>query len=98
MGKAIDPSDHVTAALDALEGAISERTAWLIAHHMEAQAYRDGTLGHRARVRLQESEWFDDLMLLYELDRRGRVRGAIVCEVDEALESIRELDPENRHD
>ena len=48
VGKAIDPSDHVGAALEALEGSISERTAWLIEHHMEAQAYRDGTLGHRA--------------------------------------------------
>ncbi len=30
-------------------------------------------------------------MLLYELDRRGRVRGAAVCELDEALEFLREL-------
>ena len=96
VGKAIAPSDHVTAALDALEGAVSERTAWLIAHHMDAQAYRDGTLGHRARVRLQESEWFDDLMLLNDLDRRGRVRGAHVSELEEALECIRELDQNNR--
>jgi predicted nucleotidyltransferase len=95
LGKAIDPSDHVTVALEALEGAISSRTSWLIAHHMEAPAYRGGTLGHRARVRLQESEWFDDLMLLDELDRRGRVRGAIVCEVDEALGFIRDIDQED---
>ena len=45
VGKAIDPHDHVAAALEALEGAISDRTAWLIAHHMDAQAYRSGTLG-----------------------------------------------------
>ncbi|MGB2607910.1 MAG: HD domain-containing protein, partial [Isosphaeraceae bacterium] len=38
VGKAIDPSDHVGTALEALEGSISERTAWLIEHHMEAQA------------------------------------------------------------
>ncbi len=38
VGKAIDPSDHVNAALEALEGSISERTAWLIEHHMDAQA------------------------------------------------------------
>ena len=95
VGKAIDPSDHVGAALQALEGAITRRTAWLIEHHMEAQAYRDGTLGHRARVRLQESEWFDDLLLLHELDRRGRVRGAFVCELDEALDYIREMDQQN---
>src|SRR3954471_11078377 len=52
VGKAIDPADHVTAALQALEGTITDRTARLIAHHMEAQAYRAGTLGGRARVRL----------------------------------------------
>ena len=95
VGKAIDPSDHVGTALEALEGSISERTAWLIEHHMEAQAYRDGTLGHRARIRLQGSEYFDDLLLLHELDRRGRVRGAFVCELDEALDYIREMDQQN---
>ena len=94
VGKAIDPSDHVAAASQALEGTITERTAWLIEHHMEAQAYREGTLGARARVRLQNSEWFDDLMLLGELDRRGRVRGAFVCELEEALDYIRELEDE----
>ena len=45
VGKAIDPSDHVAAALQALEGSITERTAWLIAHHMEVQALRAGTPG-----------------------------------------------------
>src|ERR671929_1252663 len=49
VGKAIDPSDHVAAAMQALEGSITERTAWLIAHHMEAQALRSGTLGTKAR-------------------------------------------------
>src|SRR5208337_664337 len=33
VGKAIDPSGHVTAALQALEGAITKRTAWLIEPH-----------------------------------------------------------------
>ncbi len=30
-------------------------------------------------------------MLLNELDRQGRVRGAFVCELDEALEFLREM-------
>src|SRR5208337_3349893 len=64
----------------------------------DAQAYRDGTLGHRARIRLQESEWFDDLLLLHELDRRGRVRGAFVGELDEALDSIRGMNPDDALD
>jgi predicted HD phosphohydrolase/predicted nucleotidyltransferase len=97
-GKAIDPADHVSAALQALEGSVSERTAWLIGHHMEGQSYRDNTLGARARARLQNSEWFDDLVLLVDLDRRGRVRGAVVHELDLALEYIRKLDQESQKD
>ena len=38
VGKAIDPADHVTAGLQALEGTITARTEFLIAHHMEAHA------------------------------------------------------------
>jgi hypothetical protein len=91
VGKAIDPSDHVLAALQSLEGSITVRTEWLIAHHMEVQALRAGTLGVKARARIQASEYYDDLMLLAELDRRGRVRGASVCELDEALKFLREL-------
>jgi hypothetical protein len=94
VGKAIDPADHVTAALQALEGAIPERTGQLIAHHMDAQAYRNGTLGARARSRLQQMEDFEDLMLLCDCDRRGRVPGEVVCELPEALDSIRELEQE----
>ncbi len=94
VGKAIDPADHVTAALQALEGAITERTEILIAHHMDAHAYRDGTLGARASTRLRALEDFEDLMLLRDLDRRGRVSGEIVCEVAEALEYIQGLEQE----
>ena len=91
VGKAIDPSDHVVAGLQSLEGTISERTETLIALHMDALAYRNGTLGARARGRLEQSEEFDDLMLLRELDSQGRVPGAIVCELSEALNYIKEL-------
>ena len=94
VGKAIDPSDHVTAAVQSLEGTVTDRTMDLIVHHMEAHAYRDGTLGARARVRLQAMADFDDLMLLRELDRRGRVRGAVVCELIEALDYLRQLESE----
>ncbi len=92
VGKAIDPSDHVGAALEALDGTITERTAWLIAHHMEVPAYHAGTLGHRARRRLEESEDFEDLIRLGELDQAGRQPGAEVPELDEALDYLRRLD------
>jgi predicted HD phosphohydrolase len=91
IGKAIDPHDHVGAALQALEGSITERTAWLIEHHMEAHALRTGSLGARARSRLHQSEFYDDVMLLNDLDRHGRVPGAAVPELDEALDYIRGL-------
>ena len=64
------PHDHVLAGLQSLEGMITERTETLIAFHMDAHAYRNGTLGARARSRLQQSEEFEDLMLLRELDSR----------------------------
>ncbi|AGA29065.1 HD domain-containing protein [Singulisphaera acidiphila] len=95
VGKAIDPADHVLAALQALEGTITERTETLIAHHMDALAYVNGTLGARKRVRLQQSEDFEDLMLLRELDSKGRQPGAVVCEVSEALEYIRRMADED---
>ncbi len=95
VGKAIDPADHVAAALQALEGTITPRTETLIALHMDALAYVQGTLGARARLRLERSEEFDDVMLLRELDTRGRVPGADVCELEEALEFVRELALEN---
>jgi len=91
VGKAIDRRDHVAAALEALDGFITPRTAWLIEHHMEGQALKDGTLGARSRRRLRESEDFEELELLVECDRNGRTRGADAPDVDEALEYLREL-------
>ena len=84
VGKGIDRSDHVTAGLEALDGLITERTQFLIKHHMDAHDYRTGKLGHRLRRALAASEDFDDLMLLRECDDAGRVCGAIVGTVDEA--------------
>ena len=63
---------------------------------MLAQEYKAGTLGFKARKRLEESEDFDDLMLLRELDDRGRVPGAVVPTVDEALEFLKQLERDNR--
>lgn len=91
VGKAIDKHDHVAAGLEALAGFITERTGWLIAHHMEAAALRGRTLGARARKRLEASPDFEELMLLAECDREGRQRGVPVPEVDEALDYIRGL-------
>jgi len=95
VGKALDPADHVAAGLEALEGALTPRAEFLIAYHMDAHALREGALGHRAACRLRSAEDFDDLMLLRDLDDRGRVSGAIVCTLDEALDYLRTLEREN---
>ncbi len=91
VGKAIDPREHVAAALEALEGYITPRTVWLIEHHMEAHQLADGTLGARARRRLEVNESFEDLVLLGQCDRRGRQKAVEAPELEEALEYLREL-------
>jgi predicted nucleotidyltransferase len=96
VGKGIDPFDHVGAGVQALEGLVTERTLWLIENHMLALEYKAGTLGFRQCKRLEAHEEFEDLMLLRELDTKGRVPGARVCTVDQALDYLRELDRQNK--
>lgn len=91
VGKGIDRHDHVTAALESLEDLITPRTAWLIKHHLEGHALKDGTLGARARRRLEASEDFEELVLLAECDDEGRAVGVEVPDVEEALDYLREL-------
>ncbi len=91
VGKAIEPHDHIAAGLEALEGFITERTAWLIEHHMLAHAVFEGTIGARAKRRLQQSESYDELLLLGRFDEAGRVAGVEAPELDEALDFVREL-------
>jgi hypothetical protein len=91
VGKGIDPLDHVAAGLEALEGWISERTAWLIANHLDAQRLHEGELGRRAMRRLRGHEDFDALLLLARSDRAGRLPGAAVPDLEEALDTIREI-------
>jgi predicted nucleotidyltransferase len=95
VGKGLDKSDHVAAGLAALDGIITERTRFFIEHHMDAHAYRAGTLPPAARRQLEASPDFDDLMLLRQLDDAGRVSGAVVGTVDEALDFLKELERAN---
>jgi predicted nucleotidyltransferase len=91
VGKAIDPKEHVAAGLEALDGFITPRTAWLIEHHAEAHALDDGTLGARARHRLEASENFEELKILARCDQAGRVKGVVAVDLRDALEYLREL-------
>jgi hypothetical protein len=91
VGKAIDPKDALAAGLEALDGHITARTRWLIENQPAARAIREGTIGARAFRRLQETEDFDELMLLFRCDRHGRQKGVRVVDVDDALQYIRDL-------
>jgi hypothetical protein len=91
VGKGIDAQDHVGSALEALDGYITERTAWLIEHHMLAHKILDRTIGARQRKRLEQNESYYDLVLLGECDRGGRQVGVMTTELDEALEYINQI-------
>jgi hypothetical protein len=95
VGKGLDRAHHVEAALQALDGLITARTRFLIEHHMHAHDYRAGKLGARLRRELEASPDFEDLLLLRECDDAGRVSGAAVGTVDEALDYLRELERNN---
>ncbi len=95
VGKAIDPLNHVHAGLEALEGFITDRTAWLIAHHMDTHRILDGSLGARAHRRLRENESYDELILLGQCDRGGRVCGAETTSLEDAIDYLRQLSDSN---
>jgi hypothetical protein len=78
-----------------LEGLVTDRTRFLIEHHMAAHEYREGTLAPRKRDKLRAHPDFDDLLLLSELDRAGREPGVTVGTVDEAIDYLRQLEHDN---
>ena len=91
IGKGIDADDHVNAGLDAIREFVTERTLWLIEHHMIAHKLVAQELGHRASKRLRNHQWFDDLMLLCECDQGGRQSGVETTELEDALDYVRSL-------
>lgn len=91
VGKGIDPVEHTASGLAALDGCITARTAWFIDQLSTGRKLLDGSLGARARRRLQQHEDYDALLALARADRAGRIPGALVPTVDEALNDIREL-------
>lgn len=91
VGHVVDRHDPINAAILALSGTVSDRTLWLVSHLDEAHAARGQSLGHRARKRLAQSDDFDELLLLAQFDRQGRVRGAQVPDLDDALDYLRSL-------
>jgi hypothetical protein len=92
VGKAIDPSDPAGSAAEALRGAVTDRTLALVAHY---RAYRLSREKPGAPPPLPDADALEDLALLRELDDLGRVPGAVVGSVDEALDYLRGLEAED---
>jgi hypothetical protein len=57
----------------------------------EGQDLLDGSLGVRARRRLEASEDYEELKLLARCDRNGREQGVRTPDLVEAIEYLREL-------
>jgi HD domain len=95
VGKAIDPQNHVIAGLEALRGSITERTHWLIEHHMDLLAGRDRPLNPRLKREIEASEYYEDLKLLRAVDDAGRVPGQHVETTEEVLAYIKGLEDES---
>jgi predicted HD phosphohydrolase len=92
VGRTIDRGDPVAAGIEALGDLVTPRTRWLVESLESAHAHADGTLGLRARHRLEAHPDFLDAILLAEADRRGRVRGYDAASLDEAIAFLRSLD------
>ncbi len=90
VGRAITPTDSLAASIDALRGSVTERTLWLVAHHR--------TMGENSTKPptppIESPEWLDDLLALREVDLAGRVAGAVVGTIDEALDYLKSLETE----
>ena len=95
VGKAIDPSNHVAAGIEAIRGAVTDRTLWLIEHHMDLLVGRDRPLNPRLKRELESSEYYEDLKLLRAVDDAGRVPGETVETIDEVLAYIKGLEDES---
>jgi hypothetical protein len=62
---------------------------------MDAHDLKTGQISPALKQELKASQDLEDLMLLRELDDGGRVPGAVVGTVDEALAFLRELERTN---
>jgi hypothetical protein len=92
IGLAIDRSAAVPVALEELADLVTPRTRWLVEMLPVATALHAGTLGHRARHRLEEHADYESLRLLESADRRGHVRGGEAPTLEEAIAILRGLD------
>lgn len=100
-GLAIDRSQPVEAVLAALGTSLTPRTIWFVESMPLAVAHVAGTIGQRARRRLEAHPDFEQVMLLAESSRRAASPEGISQDLleagsglDAAIAVLRELDAE----
>ena len=91
VGKAIHYRDPVPAALEALDGLVTDRTAWFVARQAEGRRWVAGDLSPRALRRLSAHPDGELLKTLARCDAKGTRRAMRVPQLDEALEELRAL-------
>jgi len=92
VGRGIDPFDSVAATLMAVQEIVSERSLWLIDNLATQHRASEGTIGARAKRRIDQHPDADVLRLLAECDSEGRVPGRPVCSLQEAIDYLKQLD------
>jgi len=95
VGRGIDRADPVASGLAALGDLITPRARWLVEHLEAARSHAAGTIGARARQRLESHPDFLDALLLAEADRKACVQGYAAPSLEEALAILRMLDAED---
>jgi hypothetical protein len=101
-GLAIDRTHPEQATLMALSDCLTARTAWLVESRPLAESHSAGTIGQRARRRLEAHPDFEQLILLADASRQAAspdgpqpgMRPASIS-LEEALGVLRALDAQD---
>jgi len=88
IGFVVDPRIPREAAMRVLQDRVSERIEFLVGELDYAHAYLQGT---QLPKWLRREESVDELIDLAKCDRAGRVSGAIVPTLDEAITQLAEM-------
>ncbi len=91
VGYGIDPRDAVQATITAISDIVSERTLWLVENLPIHHRLAEGTIGARARRRLDQHEDNEELRLLAACDLEGRLPGRRVDELHTVIQTIKDL-------
>ena len=91
IGYVVDPRHPIQAAMRILQSRVSERIEFLVGHLDYAHDYLEGT---QLPKWLRREESVEELLDLARCDRAGRVPGAVVPALEEAIQQLIELGTE----